>query len=296
MPDHKNRHALLDGLIAIGAFAATLPLTRIALDGFAPIPLTFGRLLGATLPAFLMLNFAKAPFPKRHQLAGLLLVALGGVFGFPLLTAFALEGRSAAPAAIPLALMPLATAAWSRLRAHEHPAPAFWLWAGIGSAVVLHFVWSAGSTAVSPALFGAALSAAIAYAEGGRLAREMPGWQVMAWALMLAAPAAALGFGYSWAAQPLPAALPPWLALAYLAGVAQFGAFWFWYRALATGVARTSQLQLLQPFFTLLLAAALLGESIPPALWLYAAAVVVTVHLSRTRGRLGFQPLKETST
>lgn len=281
MQNRKDRRARLDGLIAITAFAATLPLTRIALEGFAPIPLTFGRLLGAILPAFLMLNFARAPFPKRYQLAGLLLVALGGVFAFPLLTAFALEGRGAAPAAIPLALMPLATAAWTRLRAHEHPTPAFWLWASIGSAVVLHFVWSTGSTAVSPMLLGAALSAAIAYAEGGRLAREMPGWQVMAWALMLAAPVAALGFGYSWAQQPLPTTLPPWLALAYLAAITQFGAFWFWYRALATGVARTSQLQLLQPFFSLLLAALLLGEAVPPTLWLYAVAVVVTVHLTR---------------
>ncbi|MEJ2693695.1 MAG: DMT family transporter [Candidatus Thiodiazotropha sp.] len=295
MQSHKDRRDLLDGLIAIAAFAATLPLTRIALEGFAPIPLTFGRLLGATLPAFLMLKYVGAPLPRRHQVSGLLLVALGGVFGFPLLTAFALEGRLAAPAAIPLALMPLITAVWSRLRAHEHPTPAFWLWAVVGSAVVLHFVWSTGPTAVSPILFGAALSAAVAYAEGGRLAREMPGWQVMAWALMLAAPVAALGFGYSWAHQPLPITLPPWLALAYLALVTQLGAFWFWYRALATGVARTSQLQLLQPFITFILAAILLGESVQPTLWLYAATVVATVQRTRARGQRAFQPGKETS-
>jgi drug/metabolite transporter (DMT)-like permease len=296
MQAHQERRALRDGLIAITAFAATLPLTRIALEGFAPIPLTFGRLLGALLPAFLMLRIAHAPFPTRRQLPGLLLVSLGGVFGFPLLTAFALEQRSAAPAAIPLALMPLATAAWARLRAHERPATGFWLWAMVGSALVLHFVWRAGSTAVSPLLFAAAGAAAIAYAEGGRLAKQMPGWQVMAWALMLAVPVAAFGFGYSWAHQPLPTALSPWLALLYLALVTQFGAFWFWYRALATGVSRTSQLQLLQPFFTLLLANQLLGESVPPALWLYAGAVVVTVHLTRARRLQPLQPAEETNT
>lgn len=289
MPSPGERPPLrssLDGLIAVSAFAATLPLTRIALEGFAPVALTFGRLLGATLAAFIMLNALEAPFPKRHQFAGLLLVAAGGVFGFPLFTAIALEGKAAGPAAIPLALMPLATALWSRLRAHERPSPGFWLWSLVGSLAVLHFVWDKGLTEVAPELFAAAAAASIAYAEGGRLAREMPGWQVMAWALMVAAPVTALGFGYTWTWIFLPTAAAPWLALAFLSLVTQFGAFWFWYRALATGVARTGQLQLLQPFLTLLLAAALLGEPLAAELWLYAGAVAASIHLTRTGGRL----------
>jgi drug/metabolite transporter (DMT)-like permease len=297
----EDRGALKDGLIAVTAFAATLPLTRIALDSFAPLPLTFGRLLGASIAAMLLLRMAGASWPKRHQLAGLLLVALGGVIGFPLLTAFALDGREAAPAAIPLALMPLATAAWSRFRGHETPSYGFWLWAIAGSTAVLHFVWISGTTLAAPQLFIAGLAAAIAYAEGGRLAQEMPGWQVMAWALVLTVPVAALGFGYTWARQPLPSAAAPWMALAFLALITQLGAFWFWYRALATGVSRTSQLQLLQPFLTLLLAATLLGEPIAAELWLYAAAVVVTVYLARSRATQhptalqAVPPVKETN-
>ncbi len=294
MQDSEDRRALRDGLIAVTAFAATLPLTRIALEGFAPMPLTFGRLLGAAVPAFLLLNIVKAPLPRRHQLGGLLLVALGGVFGFPLLTALALDGRAAAPAAVPLALMPLATAAWARLRAHERPSAMFWIGAAAGSGVVLYFVWSSGPATAAPELLGAALAASIAYAEGGRLAREMPGWQVMAWALMLAAPGAALGFGYTWAHLSLPAGAAPWLALSFLAVVTQFGAFWFWYRALAAGVARAGQLQLLQPFLTLLLAAVLLGESIPPDLWLYAAMVVVTIIFARKRASRALDTAQET--
>jgi drug/metabolite transporter (DMT)-like permease len=181
--------------------------------------------------------------------------------------------------------MPLATALWSRFRGHELPSPSFWLWAIAGSGVTLHYVWQAGDRLAAPELFLAGLAAAIAYAEGGRLAREMPGWQVMAWALVMGLPLAALGFGHSWASLTLPVTAPPWLALAFLALVSQFGAFWFWYRALASGVARGSQLQLLQPFLTLLLAALLLGESIPPELWLYGGAVAVTVYLARSRER-----------
>lgn len=295
MRNNRDRGALLEGLTAVMAFAATLPLTRLALEGFAPLPLTFGRMLGAAIAAFLMLNLMRAPFPQRHQLGGLVLVTLGGVYAFPLLTALALEGRSAALAAVPLALMPLTTALWARLRAHEHPPPGFWLWAAAGSLVVLHFVWNQGASILAPELFGAALAASVAYAEGGRLAREMPGWQVMAWALILALPGAALGFGYTWADLAFPAAAAPWLALGFLALITQFGAFWFWYRALACGVIRTSQLQLLQPFLTLLLAAVLLGEAIPPQLWLYAALVVVTVHLARARARQGLKTAEETN-
>jgi drug/metabolite transporter (DMT)-like permease len=295
MPNPADKLALRDGLIAVTTFAATLPLTRIALEGFAPLPLTFGRLLGASISAMLALKIAGATWPRRHQLLRLLLVALGGVIGFPLLTALALDGREAAPAAIPLALMPLATAAWSRLRGHEKPSYGFWLWAIAGNAIVLQFVWITGTTLAAPQLFIAGLAAAIAYAEGGRLAREMPGWQVMAWALALTVPVAGLGFGYTWARLPLPLSAAPWMALAFLALITQFGAFWFWYRALSTGVSRTSQLQLLQPFLTLLLAAALLGESIPAELWFYATAVAITVHLARSLGLRIQQPKETTS-
>lgn len=290
-----DQHALRDGLIAISAFAATLPLTRVALEGFPPLALTFGRLLGASIMAMLMLKLAGARSPRRHQIPGLLLVALGGVFGFPLLTAIALEGRNAAPAAIPLALMPLATAAWSRLRGHELPSPAFWFWAIAGSGLVLLFIWQRGSVVEANTLMIAGAAAAIAYAEGGRLARQMPGWQVMAWALTMGTPIAAIGFGYSWAPISLPTTPAPWLALAFLALVSQFGAFWFWYRALATGVSRASQLQLLQPFLTLLLASLLLDETIPIELWFYGAGVVVSVHLARRRSESMPQPVEETS-
>ncbi len=295
MPRAGDKRELKYGLIAVGAFAATLPMTRIALDAFPPMPLTFGRLLGAAIAAMLTLKWAGARFPRRDQLPGLLLVALGGVFGFPLLTAVALDGHAAAPAAIPLAMMPLATAAWSRLRGHDLPSPAFWFWALAGSGLVLHFVWRAGANLATPELCVAGLAASIAYAEGGRLARQMPGWQVMAWALVLATPAVAFGFGATWTAVTLPATAEPWLALAFLALVSQFGAFWFWYRALAAGVARASQLQLLQPFLTLVLAATLLGEPIPASFWFYGAAVAFTVQLARSRKQHTLQPAEESN-
>ncbi len=276
-----HRFASLYGLLAVATFAATLPLTRIALEGFAPLPLTFGRLFGAGVAALLCLLLLGLRPPTRAQLAPLLLVSLGGVFGFPLFTAWALEHHPAAPAAIPLALLPLLTALWARLRGHEHPSRRFWFWSLLGSGLVLHFVWRDGAGQVDPRLLAAAVSAAIAYAEGGRLARQMPGWRVMAWALVFALPFSALSFGYSWGPLLLPESAAPWAALAFLALVSQFGAFWLWYRALAAGVARASQIQLLQPLLTLLLAGLMLGEQVEVGLWLYAALVVVSIWQAR---------------
>ena len=189
------RRATLYGLIAVAAFAATLPLTRVALEGFPPMALTFGRLTGAALAALAALAMVGARFPERRHWGALLVVAIGGA-GFPLLVALALENHPSAPGAIPLALIPLAVAAWTRSRGHERPAPSFWLWAAAGAGLVLHFAWVDGAGQVAPEIYLAALVVAPAYAEGGRLAREMPGWRVMAWAVVIAAPLSAVGFGY----------------------------------------------------------------------------------------------------
>lgn len=288
---NTDRFATLYGVIAVTAFAATLPLTRVALEGFPPMALTFGRVLGAAVLALFCLIAVGARYPERRHLLPLITVALTGTFGFPLLVALSMENHPAGPGSVPLALIPLFAAAWSRLRGHERPGIGFWLWAMAGSGVVLHFALRNGG-AVAPELFAAALMAAVAYAEGGRLAREMEGWRVMAWALALGSPFTAVGLGYSWAGLPSPGEPAPWIALALLAAVAQFGGFWFWYRALAAGVARGAQIQLLQPFLTLLLAALLLGEPLSAEPWLYAAAVVATIHLARNPPALP-KPIKE---
>ncbi len=289
----EDRRNLRDALLAVLAFSATLPLTQVALESFAPLPMTFGRLLFAVICALAALLWADTKLPRWDQLGGLALVALGGVLGFPLLMAFALEHHASAPAAIPTALIPLATPVWSRLRGQEAPRPQFWIWAIAGSLILWLYLRDAATEIAAPELILGCLAAAVAYAEGGRLAREMPGWQVMAWALMLASPISAVGFGYTWAGLTLPNQAAPWLALAFLGGISQFGAFWLWYRALARGVARNSQVQLLQPFFTLLLCALLLGESLSADLWLFATGVVLCIFFARNASPHFKQSLQE---
>jgi drug/metabolite transporter (DMT)-like permease len=82
-------------------------------------------------------------------------------------------------------------------------------------------------------------------------------------------------------------ALKPWLALLYVAVFSQWVGFFAWNAGMALGgIARVSQVQLLQPFVTFALAAYFNGETITLQILLFATAVVATVAIStRTRRR-----------
>ena len=63
-----------------------------------------------------------------------------------------------------------------------------------------------------------------------------------------------------------------------------FLAFIAWYRGLAMGgIARVGQMQLLQPFFTILASGLLLGEEISGDTFVYATGVALCVALGRTK-------------
>lgn len=273
------------GLLAVMAFSLTLPATRVAVADLDPVFVGLGRSVAAAGIALLILLFTRPCFPTRDQWRGLALVAASVVVGFPLLTAWAMERVPASHGAILLGVLPLVTAAAGALRAHERPSPGFWIAGLAGSILVVAFALISGAgkpTLADLALLGAVLAAALGYAEGGRLARTLGGWQVICWALVLAAPFLVIPVVLS---SPQHAELVPvnaWLAFAYVALVSQLFGFFIWYHALALGgIARIGQLQLLQPFFTLFAAGFLLGERITSLTVVFALAVVVTVAVGR---------------
>ena len=81
----------------------------------------------------------------------------------------------------------------------------------------------------------------------------------------------------------------------YVALFSQWIGFFAWNAGMATGgIARVSQVQLLQPFITFALAGFFNGETITPQILLFAAAVLATVAIStRSRGRKA--PFAQTS-
>ncbi|NWE80708.1 DMT family transporter, partial [Pseudomonas edaphica] len=69
--------------------------------------------------------------------------------------------------------------------------------------------------------------------------------------------------------------LPAWLSLGYVSLFSMLIGFVFWYRGLAQGgIAAVGQLQLLQPFFGLALAAGLLHEQVSLGMVLVTVAVI----------------------
>lgn len=271
----------LDGVIAVIIFSAMLPLTRLALEGLSPLQIVFGCALIGAFAALFVVNVANVPFPGRHQLAALSLVSVGGVFAFPFFVAVALDGRDAASGAIPMALVPLTAIAWSWLRGHETLPRGFMFWTVASILVMLHALGS-GIVEAAPEGLTAAVIVAITLEEGRRLARQMPGWQVMAWALLMGSPAAALGFGYTWAHPPTPVTSAGWMAFALLTAAVPLGAIRFWSLGLATRAIHARRCVTVLPLGVLLWSTVLTGERVSPELWLYAGMLVAAGYLAQS--------------
>lgn len=287
IPSDEARGMLL-GLIGVAIFSLTLPFTRLAVRELDPLFLTLARALGAAVLAAGWLRMRRVAFPGRAALRPLAIVALGCVLGFPLLSSIAMRSVPASHGAVLAGMLPLATALYAALRGYERPSHGFWLVALLGSGLVVAFALSQGGGALQPAdllMFGAIVSAAAGYAEGGRLARTLGGQETICWALALAAvPAAILLLALEGEQLGRLGTVGPasWLGFAYITVGSMFIGFFFWYRGLALGgVARVGQVQLLQPFLSLAGAAVLLGETLTPANVGFALAVIATVALGR---------------
>ena len=273
------------GLGGVAIFSLTLPFTRLAVAELNPIFVAMGRAVLAAVLAGLLMWSQKARLPQRSELKALLITACGVVLGFPLLSTLAMQYVAAAHGAIVLGILPLATALFAALRFHERPSAGFWLMAALGSGLVLAFALMQGAGSLKWAdfaLFGAVILAAMGYAEGGRLAQSMGGLQVIAWALILILPVTLSLSLWAWWQFGLHASGAAWGGFAYVSVFSMFIGFLFWYKGLATGgIARVGQVQLLQPFLSLLGASLIVGESLTMMNVGFAVAVIVTVSVGR---------------
>jgi len=258
------------GLLGVIIFSGSLPATRVAVGGFDPLFLTAARAVIAALLGIALLLLLRQSRPDRRDLCPLAIVALGVVVGFPLLTALALKHISAAHSIVFVGLLPIATAIFGVIRGGERPKPLFWLFSVAGAASVAGFALRQNAEASLQGdllMVAAIVLCGLGYAEGAALSRRLGGWQVISWALALSLPVMA-----ALALTTLPGAWtgisgPAWIGLAYVSVFSMLVGFVFWYRGLALGgIAGVGQLQLLQPFFGLLLAALLLGEPVAPAM------------------------------
>ncbi|MFJ3470262.1 DMT family transporter [Pseudomonas sp. NPDC090201] len=289
LPTQKASSGWLNGLIGVIIFSGSLPATRIAVQEFAPVFLTVARASIAGALALGMLWLLREKRPARDQWLPLLIVALGVVVGFPLLTALALQYVTSAHSIVFVGLLPLATAAFAVLRGGERPRPVFWLFSLLGSGLVVGYALAQGLTA-SPKgdllMLLAMLVCGLGYAEGAKLSKTLGGWQVISWALVLSLP---VMLALTWITAPasfVHITLPAWLSLGYVSLFSMLIGFVFWYRGLAQGgIAAVGQLQLLQPFFGLALAATLLHEQVSLGMLGVTLAVILCVAGARRFAR-----------
>jgi len=279
----------ISGLIGVIIFSGSLPATKLAVEAFDPLFLTLARAAIAGGLGLVLLLVFRQPRPARGDLASLAIVALGVVVGFPLLSALALQHVTSAHSMVFIGLLPLATAGFAVLRGGERPRPAFWVFSLLGSMLVIGFALAQGLTA-SPLgdglMLGAIIACGLGYAEGARLSRRLGGWQVISWALVLALPLMVVLMAVFWPPSFDSVTVPAWLGLGYVSLFSMLIGFVFWYRGLALGgIAAVGQLQLLQPFFGLALAAALLHEEVTPLMLLVTVAVIACVAGARRFAR-----------
>ena len=280
-PALEKTSGWINGFIGVVIFSGSLPATRMAVLEFDPVFLTVVRAAIAGVLAVALLWLFRERRPARNQWLSLLIVALGVVLGFPLLTALALQHVTSAHSIVFVGLLPLATAIFAVLRGGERPRPVFWIFSMLGSALVVGFALAQGLTA-SPTgdllMLAAILACGLGYAEGAKLSRTLGGWQVICWALVLSLPLMAVLSVWLAPASFSTVSLSAWLCLGYVSLFSMLIGFVFWYRGLAQGgIAAVGQLQLLQPFFGLALAATLLHEQVSLGMLAVTFGVILCV-------------------
>ena len=290
MLSSRENLGFLLGLAGTCIFAGSLPATRLAVAALDPWFVTAARAAIAGICALTLLAVMRPPLPPKDAWPGLIIIVLGVVFGFPFFSALAMLNVPASHGGVVLGVLPLATAAAAVVMAKERPGIGFWIASAIGAVLVAAFALrQGGEIALSEGdsqLMLAIISAAIAYTASGALTRNMPGWQVISWTLVISLPFSALACWLLFPANVTAVPADAWAGLLYSAVMAQWMGFFFWNAGLALGgISRVSQVQLVQPFVTVALAATVNRETIGLETILFAIAVVVTVAIA-TRMRV----------
>jgi drug/metabolite transporter (DMT)-like permease len=292
MPAHSQREqlGLLLGFVGMAIFGGTLPATRLAVSAIDPIALTAIRAAIAGVCSLALLIALRRPLPPRALWPQLVIAMLCVAVLFPLFMAFGMQTVDASHGGVVLGVLPIATALMAVMITHERPRPLFWIASLAGAALVIAFALRQGGGAMSGGdllLFAAVAVSAIGYAFSGRLTSSMPGWEVISWVLIIALPISIPASLLTMPADIAQIPAKPLLGLFYVALFSQWIGFFAWNAGMAMGgIARVSQVQLLQPFVTFGLAALFNGETITWQTVAFAAAVVATVAIStRTRAQ-----------
>jgi drug/metabolite transporter (DMT)-like permease len=276
---------MLFGLLGVIFFGLTLPMTKIVTPYLDPIFIGLGRSILASIVAIILLLKFTNSIPTKKQFIQLFIIALGVVIGFPIFTSIAMEYVPASHGAIVVGILPLATAVSGAIVSKEKPSLSFWVVSLIGTILVISYtlLQSGGSLHKADlALFIAIISVSIGYAIGGKLSKELGGWQVICWALVISFPFIIVPAINHAPDNLFDFPLSVYLSFLYLALISQLFGFFVWYKGLALGgIVRVSQIQLLQTFITLGASIILLNEKLDLQMIIFALLVVGIVWIGK---------------
>lgn len=272
---------MLIGFVGVAIFSLTLPFTRVAVQEMNPFYISFGRGVIAGLCGLMLLVITKSPFPSKTQCKKILITAFGVVYGFPIFTSLAMQTLPSAHSGIVLGILPLATSAIGAMRFGERPSFAYWLTAISGTLIVLMYsiISGGGSLAYGDIwLLLAIATAAIGYGEGGKLAQEIGAIKVISWAMVLTLPLNIPATYIFSNVSILSLSFGALTSFLYIGLFSAYIGFFFWYGGIALGgISRVGQVQLLQPFLTLIGAYFILSEQITPLNTIFAIVVLIAV-------------------
>ncbi|MFY0641341.1 MAG: DMT family transporter [Bermanella sp.] len=277
--------SVFSGLFAVIIFSLTAPLTTIALEAFSPAFIACMRAMIAGALSIAAVLWFKWPMPKGRDLVWLSVGGAGIALIFPFSLAQSLLNWQASEIGIVLAGLPFVTALIAVGLFKEKTTKQFWMSLLVGSMLLVLFAYSQSNGVLYPSLFLMLLAAGFGYAMGGHVAKRLGGFQTICWMMVLYFPISLFGTGYfamENAASFTSANAQALLALVYLAVMSQWIGFHFWYESMVNiGIAKTGQLQLLQPFFTLGFAVPLLGYTLTLSHVTFAVLITGSVWLLR---------------
>ncbi|MEY4912049.1 MAG: hypothetical protein RL761_1712 [Pseudomonadota bacterium] len=277
-------------IVGVVIFAITFPMTRLAVGTIdapqlSPWFSALGRAAVAGILSLCYLAFTRSPKPERTDWAPLALTSACIVFGFPILTTWALRYVESIHASVLYGFLPLMTAMAGAWLTKQRPSNGFWLCAALGSALVVGYAMLRNESAwvVHPAdvlLFLAMVFAAYGYAKGAEVTARMGAERVICWALVLSLPITLPAALMLWPANTI--APSAWMGFVYISVFSMWLGFFAWYRALSMGgTVRISQIQLIQPFLSMAFSVPLLGERLDLMTLGFAVAVIATVFMGK---------------
>lgn len=282
--------AYLLGILGVVIFAITFPMTRLAVGTveepqLSPWFSALGRAAVAGVLSLFYLALTRTPKPEKSDWLPLALTSLCVVFGFPILTTWALRYVEAIHASVLYGFLPLMTAMIGAYMTRQRPSVGFWLCAAFGSVLVIAYavIRNDSTWIIHPAdfmLFAAMAFAAYGYAKGAEVTVRLGAERVICWALVISLPITLPVALILWPSQSIDTA--SWLGFGYISVFSMWLGFFAWYRALAIGgTVRISQIQLIQPFLSMAFAVPILGERLDLLTVAFALLVITTVFIGK---------------